>query len=595
MPSFPRVVRTNQPAFTLLVKGRQISRAYQIKQTEIRKEINEIPSAQIVLVDSRAGRGIFEMSESDTFVPGNKIEIRVGGRNGQTIIFKGVIVKHSINVDPDGQSALVVTCEDAAVKLTVGRKSAHFIEQKDSDVIRMLIGNAGLSASVEATALRHQGIVQYHSTDWDFIVTRAEVNGQIVVVDDGKVTVQAPKVDSRAQLVVSRGREIVSIGAEIDGTTQLPAVKSTAWDPSSQKVARGNSKEPKMNKQGNLKGKKLAEALGFPSDELLTSASVPEAGLRTWADAKLLKSRLARITGTVTIKGNVKPKPGKTMQLAGLGTRFDGNAFVSGVYHNLENGQWTTTVTFGLSPGFYTEKTARIEAPPAAGLLPAVAGLHIGIVTNIHDPDGLTRVQVKIPTLSTGSVTMWARLANFYATRNAGSFFIPEVDDEVVLGFLNGDPRHPVILGSLYSHVRTPPHQPDAKNSTKAIVSRSKMQLTFDDVKRDLQIETPDGHVITLSDDKKSITIEDSNKNRIAMAPGGITLESASHLTIKSKRSLNLESKGPLSVKSGTDVWVEGMRVRAKARTAFSAEGNASAELKSSGNLTIRGAMVKIN
>jgi len=344
------------------------------------------------------------------------------------------------------------------------------LKKKDSDVIGTLIGNAGLDKDIEATTTEHPELVQYYATDWDFMLNRAEVDGLIVLVDDGKVTVQKPAVSTSPALVITYGDEIQEIHAEMDARPQLPSVTGTAWDFATQKPVTGASEEPIVNTQGNLDGKTSAKVLGVSGFDLQTPAPVPAAMLKTWANAQLLKSRLARIRGEVTFQGNAIPKPGTTIKLAGLGARFNGDAFISGVFHHMERGEWTTQVSFGLSPQWFTEEQFDIEAPLTSGLLPGIQGLQIGKVKKIHeDPDGENRIQVDVPMITPSGDGVWTRLATFYATNQAGAFFMPEVDDEVILGFLNEDPRYPIILGSVYSSKRKAPYTPDNKNTTKAI------------------------------------------------------------------------------------------------------------------------------
>jgi len=309
-----------------------------------------------------------------------------------------------------------------------------------------------------------------------------------------------------------------------------------------------------------------------------------------------MKSRLARIRGKVSFPGNAKPLPGKVIELAGLGARFNGKAFISSVTHRIEQGDWVTELEFGLSPRWFIEEQSDIEMRPAAGLLPAVHGLQIGKVKKIHDdPGGENRILVDVPMINPSGDGVWARIGSGYATKNAGVFFMPEVDDEVILSFVNNDPSFPVILGSLYSSQRTSPFTPDAKNTNKAIVSNSQLKITMDDDKKIIQIKTPGGHIVTLSDDQKSITIVDSNSNKMEMTSSGIALTSPADIKLKATGQIQLEAQTNVSIKAAMDLSMEGLNVNAKAQLALSAQGQAKAELTASGQVTVRGAMVMIN
>ncbi len=224
--------------------------------------------------------------------------------------------------------------------------------------------------------------------------------------------------------------------------------------------------------------------------------------------------------------------------------------------------------------------TYPVTSQPAGGLLPAVNGLQIGIVTALEsDPDGEDRIKVRLPLVSAAEEGVWARLATLDAGDERGTFFRPEIDDEVVVGFLDGDPRFPVVLGQCHSSAKPAPETATDDNHVKGYVSRSKLKLTFDDDKKVVVLETPAGNKLTLSEDAKSVSLEDQNGNSITLDDGGITLKSAKDLTLKA---------------SG-DVKVEGTNVEFKAQSSFKAEGQSGADLKSSGTLTVKGSLVQIN
>ena len=104
----------------------------------------------------------------------------------------------------------------------------------------------------------------------------------------------------------------------------------------------------------------------------------------------------------------------------------------------------------------------------AAGVLPAVDGLQIGVVLKLDaDPAGEYRIQVNVPVLEAQTEGVWARLLSFYASNGFGQYCVPEVGDEVILGYLNNDPCYPVILGSVYSSKQKPAYEHSAENNLK--------------------------------------------------------------------------------------------------------------------------------
>ena len=594
--SSPVVQQFDLITVSVLAGGQEIPDTYEVTQLQVQQQINRIPWAKITLLDGNPSEQTFTISESSSFVPGAEIEIKAGYHNQETSIFKGIVVRHGIKIREDGTSYLTVFCFDKAIKMTVGRKSAYFLNKSTQDIIQGVISAAGLTADVGSTGAPLAEMIQYYSTDWDFIVSRAEANGMVVTVNAGTVTVKAPDFSADSGLQITYGESLIEAEAEVDARSQLSSVTAKSWDFSGQSVLSGDSSEPTVNNQGNLTGQTLAQVIGSNAYEMITAAPVVSGDLTSWANAQLLKSRLARLRGTVSFPGNAQPKAGAVVKLAGLGARFNGEAYISGVTHRIEQGNWVTEVEFGLSPRWFVEEQSDVEARPAAGLLPSVAGLQIGTVKKIHDdPDGQTRIQVDVPMIAPSGDGVWARIGSNYATKNAGIFFMPEVGDEVILSFVNNDPSFPVIVGSLYSSQKTSPFTPDEKNTNKAIVSNSQLKITMDDDKKIIQILTPGGHIVTLSDDKKSITIVDSNSNKMEMSSSGIAITSASDITIKATGQIQMEAQTNVSIKATADLSLQGLNVNAKAQVALSAQGQAQAELSASGQTTVKGAIVMIN
>ena len=171
-----------------------------------------------------------------------------------------------------------------------------------------------------------------------------------------------------------------------------------------------------------------------------------------------------------------------------------------------------------------------------------VSGLQIGVVVSNEDPDGEERVRVRMPLLSTDEDGTWARVASLDAGDERGFFFRPEIDDEVVLGFLNDDPREAVILGMLHSSAKAAPLKGSDDNDEKVYQSRSKMKLYFDDKNKVLQLETPAGNKITLSEQDKALKLQDQNGNKIEMTSDGIKIESVKALQLKGGTEMKMES-----------------------------------------------------
>ncbi len=585
--------------FEIKIKGNTISETYDVKDIHVEKAVNRISTAKITIIDGSSSTGTFTASSSEDFVPGNDVTIEVGYESKNNQIFKGIITKQTINIDRTLGSVLIVECKDEAVKMIVGRKTAAFQKQKDSDIISSIIGNySGLSADVSSTTTQWEEQLQYYTTDWDFVLARAEANGFIVTNIDNKVAVFPPDKNTSAVLEIEYGNNLIEFNADLDAVSQIGSVKATAWDFTQQKVVTGEESNS-YSGPGNLSAKKLSEVVGLDEYDLQSTVPLESSDLTNWSKAQLVKNNYAKIRGDMKFQGSNLVDPGKYLTLAGLGDRFNGDHFVSGVMHDISQGNWVTEATVGMSTNWFTEEPD-VMAPPASGLLPGVQGLYNGTVKKMYeDPDSQYRIQVDVPLLDPKGDGIWARLATFYATSGAGAFFLPEVGDEVVLGFLNEDPRFPIILGSMYSSTNNKPFNgldPDEKNSKKAIVSKSGIYIQFDDENKVLTIETPQSNVITLSDEAKQISLKDQNGNSIVMSESGIEIKSPKQISITADQSVSVKGTQGVTVEASPgDVSVKGMNVSIKADTQLSAEGSATAEFKGGAQASLKAAMVMIN
>jgi uncharacterized protein involved in type VI secretion and phage assembly len=312
-----------------------------------------------------------------------------------------------------------------------------------------------------------------------------------------------------------------------------------------------------------------------------------QAELTDWSSAELLKSQLSKIRGQASFQGSALAVTGCMVTLAGLGDRFNGDAYVSGVHHRLAEGLWITTVDIGLSPDWFAAVAPRVAAPGASGQLPPINGVQTGIVKQIDsDPDGEFRVLVTLPLLQDASGgAVWARFGSFYASNGIGSNFYPEIGDEVALAFLNGDPRYPVVLGSLYSKANPPPYPPTtggdgAPNDTKSFTTKSKMFINFVEHLPQMTLSTPAPQSITIDDSAGSIVLKDKNGNTITMDSSGITLKSASDITLNASGSIKATASANVSISASA-----GLTTSASSQTQISCDGP----------VQIKGATVALN
>ncbi len=592
--TIPTAADTDLLTFTIKVDGEAIPATYQVGYISVHKAINKIPYARIKIADGNPSEETFTVSNTETFIPGKAIEILLGYHSEETTVFKGIITKHS-NTITTTANELTIDCKDAAVKMTAGRNSKHFNDVTDSDVAEQLIGAyPGIEADVEATTIQHKDLVQYDTTDWDFIVSRMDSLGCICRVSDGKFTIKKPALGEDVKLDVLYGATIIDYHAEIDSRNQYKGVQSSAWDFTSQEMVETDAAEPSWTEGGDISNSTLADTIGLEKYKLIHSGKITQEELQAWADAKLMKNRLAKIRGSVSYQGNADVMPGDFIGLNGVGNRFSGKAIASSVSHYCMDGDWKTEVKFGMEPAWFAESLEIRNSLTQKGLIPSLQGLQIGVVTSLEDPDGDNRVKVRIPVISNSEDGIWARVSTLDAGNNRGSFFRPEIGDEVIVGFINNDPSHVVVLGMLNSSAKPSPLQASDANPEKGYVSREQIKMIFNDEEKSFKLETPGGNKITLSDQEGSIIIEDQNGNKVTMEMAGVTIESATAMKLKAGADLTIEAVNvTVSPSASFSVGAGGAEIKA---------GSGSASIKAptvtidgSGMTEIKGGLVKIN
>jgi uncharacterized protein involved in type VI secretion and phage assembly len=204
------------------------------------------------------------------------------------------------------------------------------------------------------------------------------------------------------------------------------------------------------------------------------------------------------------------------------------------------------------------------RAPDGRGV---TAGVVVGIVTDNNDRDGLHRVKVRFPWLDDGEQSFWARVASPMAGGDRGLYFLPEVEDEVLVMFEHGDIRFPYIIGALWNGKDKPPvENSDGKNNVRVIKSRS-------------------GHVIKLNDehDKETVEIIDRSGNNSIMID-----TAANSITIRAHQDITLAApNGTITISAQT------IALNASGEGTFTTSGKMTVHAKD--DLTVKGKTVNIN
>ena len=588
-------------SFTLTFNGSALPDDLMVYKISTWEEINKIARAKIEIIGGDTSLHLFPESEETAFEPGSEVQISLGFDQLNEVVFSGIIVKHSISVKPGYQNAyyknlVVLECADKAIEMTYQKKSEIFEKKTDSAIFTTIINAAGVTKTITSTTYTHPFLIQHDMTNWDFLLLRAKANGFVVFNSQGKITVgkPVPALFSFSKTTLIYGDNISNFEGEIDATTQLQGVSAASFNPYTQAPVSQTGSEPSgLPTQGNLTGTTLGAVASPPVLNLNYNSPILASELKVYADALLVLSRIQRIRGSITFRGLNILSLGNIITLEGFGSRFDGDTLITGIEHTMADGVYLTKIKFGLEPNVLIGE----KIPNSMPVYNPVKGLHIGKVTKIDaDPDGQYKIQVLIPSIKQTGQGVWARLSHLYATAAAGSFFIPEVGSSVVVGFLNEDPRFPVVLGSLYNSTNKPPETISAENPKKAFYSKSLLKIEFDDKDKILTLLTPGGNSIIISDKDKGITIKDLNGSQIKTSSSGIEITSDFNITIKSGQKVAITGTTGVDVAcSGGDVGIKGLNVAAEAQIKASFKGTAQAEVVASGQTVVKGGVVMIN
>jgi Rhs element Vgr protein len=517
----------NSITATIFSDGKAVST--DILSLDIITAVNKIPYAQVVIGEGgNANQSPVELSDAACFQPGKELEIILTNATGE-LVFKGIVIKQHLKKTGDN-TYLTVDIKDSAHILSLLRQSAVFAEKDDRTMITEVADRAGLKVECAADTLYHKQMVQYYCTNWDFIVSRAEANGLLVCAENAKLTLKKPDLTkAETELSVIREYEI-----EADLTGQYEKMAGICWDIKEVKPIKAfNNNSPTLESRHNFS--ELATAMRTNQSVLVSGIPGETVEMKAWANAGLLKNRYSLIRGRVSVDGNCKLKLGGSVTINAAGKIFGATAIISGIRHHINSDGWITDIQCGLSGKWFYQMDDLTEKP-AAGLLPGINGLQVGIVEaypSDGDPEKIHRIQVRIPAfdeMDEKESVIWARLNLPYAGDRRGMFWVPEPGDEVVVGFFNDDPRHAVALGSLYNGQTEPPLKFSESNQEKGIITKNGIKIVFTDAadQEKLTIATPGGNIVSL-EDENGIAVEDKNKNKITLHDKGVAFEDKNH------------------------------------------------------------------
>lgn len=490
--------------------------------------------ATLVLQDTR-----LHWIDDDNLVPGKVIQVSAKTARQEKVLFDGEIVE----IEPDFEASthqLIVRAFDRLHRLSRGRHVRSFQNVSDDDLVKKIAQEVGLQAKVGPTSQVYPYVFQNNETNLAFLQGRAAALGYLLYVQGKTLHCEAPQ-SSGQPVELEWGDTLHEFRPRLTTVGQVDSVTVRGWNPATKQEIVGQASKGRGTPQvgQSQSGGELAHS-AFNIDAQTLVADRP---IRAQAIADKLAQAVAdrQAGGFIEADGSCNGDPslvaGASVKIKAVGDRFGGTYFVTSTLHVYRASQGYTT-QFSISghhPSTLFSLLTRGEEEPVTPM-----GLVIGIVTDNQDPDGYGRVKVKYPWLSSDHASDWARVVAPGAGTERGIEFLPEVNDEVLVGFEMGDIHCPYVLGGLWNGRDALP---------KKVTSGSKVQQRI--------IRSRSGHMITLDDsDGGGVTIEDKNGNKVVLD------SSANKLTITVQGDASLQAQGNLTLEAQGQVQIKGMGVK---------------------------------
>ncbi|MCJ7622334.1 MAG: VgrG-related protein [Anaerolineaceae bacterium] len=562
----------------------------------------------------------FQYTDSDeVFKIGNevKIEVETDEIPDESGVVKAVLIIGEItSVEPvfasDGITQLRIRGYDRSHRFTRGTHTRTFGDANptgsgitDEQIINTIVGETdGVTGKKVDTSgmsgVKYSYVMQYNQSDWEFMWSRARQLGYQVYVEDK--TLHFEKADAHRgaanekPATLTWGLNLGSFEPRLSTMGQLSKVTAKGWDPGTKKAIEGVNSSVTDKNLPDIGFAKKGSALvkeAFSEAE----ASVIDYPLWTVDQAKVIaharhmeaESAFVKAEGRCR-EGDPRLVAGRVVEIENVGIRFSGKYYVTEARHEWLGGQYL--VRFNVT--CYNSNTLRdLLHAEDEDYARRVFGVVTAKVTNLEDPEALGRVQVMFPWLpkykDSDLSSNWARLAVPSAGSERGVYFVPEIDDEVLVAFEHGDLSFPYIVGALWNQKDKPPAgtadvlASDKKKVNQRIMrSRTGHVIILDDTEGAEQI------IIQDKTESNSITINSSDNSMTIKAGGDLIFEAGGKFVMNSTGDFTLDTKGKGTLTSTMDMGIE-----SKAKASLKGGVTGSLELASTGT-TLKGSKVDV-
>ena len=484
----------------------------------------------------------FELFDRGTFTIGTRVEIAFRAEGDPTVVTSGEVTAVGVEPGAAGRHELVLTGFDLTHRMAREPKSRSFQRVTDADIASRIAGEYGLDAEVDGTGAVHDYVLQAGETDYAFLRRRAARIGYDVWISERKFFFKRTPRSTASPPRLRYGQNLSKFTVRFSAAERCDEVQIRGWDQLGKEAIAGRATDTDPGTDAPA-AQEMADAARRAFGRVKRNAGQFPVTDQSEADA-LASSLLLRASGEeAVLRGEAAGDPligaGAKIYIEGIGSRMTGNWRVTGVEHTYGAGRPYVTrfVCGGKEPGGLADLTGTSAQRGWGGLV-------VGIVTNNDDPEKLGRVRVQFPTLSATDESAWARVATPGGGPSRGMQWIPEVDDEVLVGFELDDHARPVVLGGLWNRKDVPPSSDAVSGGAvkqRLLVSRTDSRLMFGE----------EEVLLTLGGSPCGVRL---NKSESSMKGDQKLVLEASNVEIKATQKLTLSgaqveitSSGPLT------------------------------------------------
>lgn len=536
---------------------------------------------------------------------GAKIEL-AGGHGylnqsrADTLEFTGVITAVEARTDYELGFAVILRGHSPTIRLDDVPRNKLFSRMKVSDWFSKVVGDRGLNAKVDATSETFEQLVQRGENDWQFAL---RVLGQagLHVFYDGRELKALKKISGASY---EMGYEIAATGLlefSLRSTARPGKLKASVWsEGDAKKILQSSSASASTSAKASHGMTKQAESASgtlFGIEGNYVPALAPGSQSLLDQDAGSLRGAwFASLTRGYGRSDFFSLAPGVIVEMKGFGAGLGGKFVITSVTHTWSSERLEYENSFECIPELSV-------APPRIARATPSHEVWTARVTSLKDPESLGRVEVKFLDFEEGQ---WVRLSSFYLNEAGGWVCYPEIGDEVIVSFVDGDDRYPVILGSVLHPKALGEAQKlvsaglmDEKNDFKVFRTRSGLRLTF--------IETVDGQKIELASAAEEVLLRlDASADKVKfeiVSEGDVSITAKKTCTVTADEDVTVTTKGNFTVKADKDIVLESANFTQKAQQKNAIEGGMETEVKggsgsfkaAASGVDIKGPMIKLN